>query len=77
MEETSVTIRPAEPDEAQALTELTLRSKAHWGYDPEFMEAVRGELTLTRAQVAEQSVFVAEDHGVVAGFYALIVSGDY
>jgi GNAT superfamily N-acetyltransferase len=75
MRETSVTIRPAEPDEAQALTELTLRSKAHWGYDPAFMEAVREELTLTRATITDQEVFVLEERGIVAGFYALIVRG--
>ena len=73
MRETSVTIRPAEPEEAEALTALTLRSKAHWGYDAEFMDAVRAELTLTRATIAEQEVFVLEEHGVIAGFYALIL----
>jgi GNAT superfamily N-acetyltransferase len=76
MQETSVAIRPAEPDEADALTELTMRSKAHWGYDEEFMRAVRTELTMSRDTIAEQEVFVVEERGAIGGFYALIVSGD-
>jgi len=75
MRETSVTIRPAEPDEAHARTELTLRSKAHWGYDAAFMNAVTDELTVSRDMIAEHEVFVIEEHGHVAGFYALIVDG--
>jgi GNAT superfamily N-acetyltransferase len=74
MQETSVTIRPAEPNEAEALTELTMRSKAHWGYDEEFMRSVRAELTVSRDTIAEQEVFVLEERGVVAGFYALVGS---
>ena len=31
------TVRPARAGEAASLTALCLRSKAHWGYDAEFM----------------------------------------
>ena len=31
------TIRRAEPAEAQAITEMVVRSKAYWGYSEEFM----------------------------------------
>ncbi|MGZ4127376.1 MAG: GNAT family N-acetyltransferase [Actinomycetota bacterium] len=75
MQETSVTIRPAEPHEAQALTDLTLRSKAHWGYDEAFMKAVAAELRVTPQVIEEQEVFVLTEHGVPAGFYTLIVEG--
>ena len=40
-------LRPARPEEAPALTELCLRSKAVWGYDAAFMQACRRELTMT------------------------------
>jgi hypothetical protein len=36
-----LSIRPARPDEAEALTALFYRSKAHWGYDDDFMAWVR------------------------------------
>jgi GNAT superfamily N-acetyltransferase len=74
MQETSVVIRPAEPHEAEELTALTLRSKAHWGYDESFMQAVAAELTVTRDTIAEQEVFVLEERGQIAGFYALVGS---
>ena len=34
-----LTLRTPGPDEAAALTELCLRSKAVWGYDAQFMKA--------------------------------------
>ena len=35
----TLSIREARPDEAELLSELAFRSKAHWGYDAEFLEA--------------------------------------
>ena len=34
-------------DEADCLTALCMRSKAHWGYDAAFMHACREELRMT------------------------------
>ena len=65
-----MTIRPARPDEAAALTALALRSKAHWGYDDAFMARAASELRV--ADVA--GVFVAERDGALAGFHR--VEGD-
>ena len=31
-------LRPARPGEAAALSDLALRSKAHWGYDQAFLD---------------------------------------
>ena len=64
-------IRPARVDEAEALTELALRSKAHWGYDEAFMERCRRELTVTAADVRRGLTFVLEYAGRLQGFYAL------
>lgn len=64
-------IRAAQPEEAGALSELALRSKAHWGYSEEFMTACRNELTYTPEQVAAGGFHVLEDGGEVRGFYAL------
>lgn len=64
-------IRPARPEEAGALSNLAMRSKAHWGYSSEFMEACRDELTYTPEQIIAGGVWVLEDEGEVRGFYAL------
>ena len=64
-------IRPARPGEAGALTALVLRSKAHWGYGPDFMARVRPLLTVTPEMVAKRPVVVLEDGALVAGLYAL------
>jgi predicted N-acetyltransferase YhbS len=55
-----ITIRPAREAEAAALTALCLRSKAHWGYDEEFMALSRAALTITPEFIATGCVFVAE-----------------
>lgn len=41
-----VVLRPAEPDEATAISALAQRSKAHWGYGQEFLVACRDDLTI-------------------------------
>ncbi|MBY8881122.1 GNAT family N-acetyltransferase [Actinacidiphila acidipaludis] len=53
-------VRPARPDEAELLTALVLRSKAHWGYDAAFMAACRDELAVTAEKVAEHRTAVVE-----------------
>ena len=64
-------IRPAIETEAILLTELALRSKAHWGYDSEFLEACRAELTIEPEYVASHPTFVLEKQGRLLGFYSL------
>lgn len=76
MEETSIAIRAAEPEEAGALTELAMRSKAHHGYDEAFLARVRPMLTLTAASIEENPVFVIEERGRIGGFYALRALGE-
>jgi GNAT superfamily N-acetyltransferase len=54
-------IRPARPGEAESLTALCLRSKAHWGYDAEFMRLCVPSLTVSEESIAEGRVLVATD----------------
>jgi GNAT superfamily N-acetyltransferase len=63
-----VRIRKARPDEAGELTELALRSKAHWGYDEAFMASCREELTVRPSEVGERRTALAERDGRVLGF---------
>ena len=63
----SLTIRPARPGEEQALSALCLRSKAHWGYDADFMAQCVEALTVTPESVAAGAVLVAERDGRLLG----------
>ncbi len=67
------TVRPAAPGDAGLLSELAMRSKAHWGYSAAFMEACRAELELSPQQINDGK-FTAElacngEH--VTGFFAV------
>jgi ribosomal protein S18 acetylase RimI-like enzyme len=64
-------IRRAHPGEAEQLSALALRSKAHWNYDPDFLDACRKELTLNAEFIDKSCVYVVEEAGRVAGFYAV------
>jgi GNAT superfamily N-acetyltransferase len=66
-----VEIRPARIGEAAEISALALRSKGHWGYSREFMEACRAELTLRPEQVAAHRTHVAEEGGVLLGFFTV------
>lgn len=68
----SFSIRPARPEEAAALTALSIRSKAHWGYDADFMRLCLPVLELTPAEAGGDGVFVAQsDAGVLLGVAAV------
>ncbi len=69
----TLSIREARPDEAAALSELAMRSKAHWGYDAEFLEACRADLTLTPQEIAESASLVCERAAGVVGFSRVVL----
>ncbi|HKU06062.1 MAG TPA: GNAT family N-acetyltransferase [Bradyrhizobium sp.] len=60
-------IRAPEIEELPALSELCMRSKAVWGYDAAFMEACRGELSLTPADLLSSRIAVAAQDATVLG----------
>jgi len=69
----TVRIRRARPDEADALTALATRAKAHWGYDAEFMASVSEAMTLVPADIGAHEVYVLLDpSGVMVGFHRVI-----
>ena len=65
-----ITLRPAEPAEAEVLSALAMESKAHWGYDAAFMEMCRDELRVTAKVIAAQTVVVASAGSEIAGYYS-------
>ncbi|MGH0031113.1 MAG: GNAT family N-acetyltransferase [Myxococcota bacterium] len=64
-------IRPARPDEAERLSRLAWRSKAHWRYDEAQMAVFRRELTLTPDALGEVDAYVIDLDGEPAAFYTL------
>ncbi|RGP40297.1 hypothetical protein BPTFM16_00579 [Altererythrobacter insulae] len=70
-----VRLRPPRADECVALTELCLRSKAHWAYDESFMAACREELTVTATDLKDNFCLVA-DKGTPIGFLQVSIDGD-
>jgi GNAT superfamily N-acetyltransferase len=71
-----VTFRRASPEAAEELTELTLASKAHWGYDRDFMDLARPSLTVTPEYLEANDCWVAEIDGVTLGWFSLVPIGD-
>lgn len=68
-----VLLRDARPPDAEALTGLALRSKAHWGYSPEFMDSCREELAVhpDLLTAADSRYVVAELDDAPIGYYGV------
>lgn len=62
-------IRPARAHEAEMLTDLSLRSKAFWGYDAAFLARCRAVMTVKARNIKNHPHYVAEIDGRIAGFY--------
>jgi GNAT superfamily N-acetyltransferase len=66
------TIRPAQRGEAGVLSALCKRSKAHWGYDTEFMRLSDAALKISPELIDTGRVLVAiDDTGRIAGMASL------
>lgn len=68
-------IRPARPDEADALAALAVRSKAHWSYPADVLARFARSLGLTPDVVEVNDVWVLERDARVCGFYTLLHRG--
>jgi GNAT superfamily N-acetyltransferase len=70
-------IRAAQAGEAAKLTALCVRSKAHWGYDAEFMRLSASALAVDEADITDGRVLVAADvEGRPLGMAAVLGKGD-
>jgi GNAT superfamily N-acetyltransferase len=69
-------LRPARLDDAPALTALCHRSKAYWGYDDDFMRACSAELTVTKSDISNSMVEIADRGGWPVGMAQLRIDGD-
>jgi ribosomal protein S18 acetylase RimI-like enzyme len=66
-----ISFRAARGEEADLLGEIALCSKGYWGYDQEFLDACRAELTFRPEDVTTRRIVVAHSPFEVVGFYGL------
>ena len=64
-------IRRARNDDADALSDLAHRAKAHWGYPQAWMREWDAQLTIIPGYLELHDVFVAEQAGRIVGMCAL------
>ena len=64
-------IRQALPSETEHLSGLAFRSKSHWGYSKQFMQACLEELTIDESYIESNPTYVIEDGRNIIGFYSL------
>ena len=61
--------------DAEALSAMCLRSKASWGYPPDFIQACRRDLTLTRDEIRLGGLIMAERGDTLCGMARLTIDG--
>jgi ribosomal protein S18 acetylase RimI-like enzyme len=66
-----VTFRAAIGDDADALTELAHRAKAHWGYPASWLREWDAQLTILPGYIDMHAVWIAERDGAIVGMCAL------
>ena len=71
-----VVIRPARAGEAEVLTALCVRSKAHWGYDEAFMRLSEPSLFVSDGKIASGGVLVAIEDDSVLGVAHVVPDGE-
>ncbi len=64
-------IRRAVAEDSLALTALARRSKADWGYPPEWLKIWEPDLTIGANYIADNRVYVATVDGKLAGMIAV------
>lgn len=69
-------IRPATADDADTLSELAHRAKAHWGYPVHWMREWDAQLTIIPGYLELHHVWVCERDGAIVGMCALEDRGD-
>lgn len=73
----AINLRLAEHGEAADISDLAHRSKAHWGYDDQFMADCVDELTWSGTDVSSGNCWVAAGaDGMLLGFCELHLAGE-
>lgn len=73
----NINLRPAEIDDVDALTDVSIRAKQSNGYDDAFMVACRDELTVTAAHLCQGEYWVAYEGDQIIGCASLCPDKDH
>ena len=63
-------IEKATLTDASELSELTYKSKAHWGYSEEQIEKWRNDLQVSEKYIENNEVFFTRESNRIAGYYS-------
>lgn len=63
-------IEKAIQNDANTLTELTIRSKSHWNYSKEQIEEWKDDLTISETHIIEKEIYKMMDKEEVIGYYS-------
>lgn len=72
----TISFRKAAPAEAQALTELALRSKRAWGYSDHFMTLVMPDMIVHPEYLRDEYGIVAEEGAELVGYAIVRIDGN-
>ncbi len=67
-----IEIRRAVPEEAEALTEIAVAAKSHWGYPERWMQIWKPELTFNVEYFEKNESWTANVDNQLIGFYTLL-----
>ena len=65
-------IKRAKPEQADALTQIALAAKRHWGYPERWIEIWKPQLTFSPEYFEENESWVAETNNRPIAFYTLL-----
>ena len=65
-------MRKALVEEAHKLSNIAIKSKAHWNYSKEFIRECLEDLTINKKYIEDNHVYVLESNGDIAGFFTFV-----
>lgn len=68
-------VLPATTEDHHSLTQLTIQSKAHWGYSNELMNEWTPLLTVSKDYIRQNEVFKLVDDSKIIGYYSYSIEG--
>jgi streptomycin 6-kinase len=71
---TSINIRDAQFSDLDAINHLLRLSKAHWGYDEQFMNAFMQHESVTSEEIQQNTIKLFFDNDKFIGFYAFAIN---
>jgi len=63
-------IQPAQPNDHEALTQLTIASKGHWGYSEKQLNDWHDQLSITSSYIETNSVYKLMKDRQIIGYYS-------